>query len=80
MPIYEFECRGCGTRFEVLCSINSGSDGVTCPECESGDIKRLISTFYSKSSSSSGSCSCGSSCGSSSCNCGGSCGGCGGCH
>ncbi|MGB9586640.1 MAG: FmdB family zinc ribbon protein [Armatimonadota bacterium] len=59
MPIYEFDCRKCGTRFEELCGIDSPD--VTCPTCKSGDVERLISSFFSRSSGSSGSGS--SSCG-----------------
>ncbi|MBI5367676.1 MAG: zinc ribbon domain-containing protein, partial [Planctomycetes bacterium] len=29
MPLYEYECRGCATRFEVL--VLSSSPPVTCP-------------------------------------------------
>ncbi|MCL6629590.1 MAG: zinc ribbon domain-containing protein [Armatimonadetes bacterium] len=53
MPIYEFDCRKCGARFEELCGID-GPD-VACPICNSRDVERLISSFFSRSSSSSGS-------------------------
>jgi putative FmdB family regulatory protein len=41
MPIYEFECEGCGVRFEELV----GGSGVTvaCPGCGSPHARRLIS-------------------------------------
>ena len=60
MPIYEFECQECHKRFEKLCSISAGADGVKCPDCNCGRVKRLMSGFFSKSSdSSSSSSSCG---------------------
>lgn len=43
MPIYEFECEGCGSRFEELVSPVSGA--VACPECGSTRTRRLISAI-----------------------------------
>lgn len=40
MPIYEYECDGCGCRFERRQSI-SDEPVRTCPECE-GAVRRLI--------------------------------------
>jgi len=40
MPIYEFQCRACETRFETLLR---SSDTAACPECNSEDLKKLIS-------------------------------------
>ncbi len=42
MPLYEFECRGCGSRFEQLVR---GEGLPTCPSCESTDLERLLSMF-----------------------------------
>jgi putative FmdB family regulatory protein len=41
MPIYEFECEGCGVRFEEL--VAAGVEAVPCPECGAGRTRRLIS-------------------------------------
>jgi putative regulatory protein, FmdB family len=43
MPIYEYECRGCGHRFEFL-KLPS-SDAAACPSCAGTDLERLISMF-----------------------------------
>jgi putative FmdB family regulatory protein len=43
MPIYEFECEGCGARFEELVAADAG--GVPCPECGAVRTRRLISGF-----------------------------------
>ncbi len=48
MPIYEFCCNACGTAFEEL--VRNGTRPV-CPECRSGDVCRLLSTFAVHSSS-----------------------------
>jgi putative FmdB family regulatory protein len=42
MPIYEFECEGCGERFEELVAASTAS--APCPQCGSEETRRLIST------------------------------------
>jgi putative FmdB family regulatory protein len=48
VPIYEFECRDCGHRFEELVGSHVGTeaDDVACPECGSAEVERLLSTSY----------------------------------
>ncbi|HEY5051926.1 MAG TPA: zinc ribbon domain-containing protein [Solirubrobacterales bacterium] len=41
MPIYEFECEECGSRFEEL--VASDAITVACPACGSGRARKLIS-------------------------------------
>jgi putative FmdB family regulatory protein len=41
MPIYEFECEGCGERFEEL--VAAGVEALACPQCGSERTHRLIS-------------------------------------
>ncbi len=42
MPVYEFRCQDCGNKFTVLCGI-SEKDKLTCPECNSSNIRQVIS-------------------------------------
>jgi putative FmdB family regulatory protein len=42
MPIYEFECEGCGERFEEL--VAAAVTALACPECGSERTRRLISS------------------------------------
>ena len=42
MPIYEYECKTCGHRFEELQNIHD-APVKTCPEC-GGQVHRLPST------------------------------------
>ena len=42
MPLYEYECRGCGHQFEQLVR---GSATPSCPSCASGDLERVLSVF-----------------------------------
>ncbi|HKH23400.1 MAG TPA: zinc ribbon domain-containing protein [Solirubrobacterales bacterium] len=48
MPIYEFECRSCGHRFEELVGSHVGLEtaDVRCPECGEADVERLLSNSY----------------------------------
>lgn len=41
MPIYEFQCEQCGSRFEEL--LDSGAKPAACPNCCSEAIARLLS-------------------------------------
>jgi len=41
MPIYEFECEGCGARFEEL--VSADAQAPACAECGSQQTRRLIS-------------------------------------
>ncbi|MBU0511516.1 MAG: zinc ribbon domain-containing protein [Chloroflexi bacterium] len=54
MPIYEFDCPECGEQFESLV-FGFSTDHITCPECDSPNVKKKISLFASKSSSTSAS-------------------------
>ncbi|MGN6275481.1 MAG: FmdB family zinc ribbon protein [Solirubrobacterales bacterium] len=40
MPIYEFECEGCGARFEELVAAEGS---VACPQCGAERTRRLLS-------------------------------------
>jgi putative FmdB family regulatory protein len=41
MPLYEFECRACGNRFEELMA--SGGRAPPCPACGAERVERLLS-------------------------------------
>jgi putative FmdB family regulatory protein len=47
MPVYEYRCGGCGKEFERY--LPSPAANVTCPGCESVDVKRRLSVFAMKS-------------------------------
>jgi putative FmdB family regulatory protein len=42
MPLYEYQCKKCGHRFELIQSF-SAEDAKECPVCQ-GEVVRLIST------------------------------------
>jgi putative FmdB family regulatory protein len=50
MPLYEYECSRCASKFELL--VPSPSSPATCPECHCSEVKKLFSRFGFKSGAS----------------------------
>jgi putative FmdB family regulatory protein len=63
MPLYEFTCEKCGATFEELVGAGLEGLGLTCPECGSEEIEKLVSRFASAGSTSTSGGSGGGSCG-----------------
>jgi len=42
VPIYEYECKSCGHRLEIIQKV-SDAPVVDCPTCEQPELKKLIS-------------------------------------
>ena len=45
MPIYEYRCEDCGTKFEKLVRRNNGAPEIECPSCGQKHLKQEMSTF-----------------------------------
>jgi putative FmdB family regulatory protein len=69
MPLYEYYCSDCRSRFELLVS-HKHADEVVCMKCHSEKVRRLLSvfskvrgngsdTFFDDAPSSDGDCGCG---------------------
>ncbi len=43
MPLYEYECRSCKSRFEQL--VFNKDTAVLCRNCSSDDVAQLLSVF-----------------------------------
>jgi putative FmdB family regulatory protein len=43
MPIYEYRCEDCGSKFEKL--VRRQGDAVECPSCGKDHLKMELSTF-----------------------------------
>jgi len=43
MPIYEYSCEDCGTKFEKL--VRRSGEEVMCPSCGHSHLKTELSTF-----------------------------------
>jgi putative FmdB family regulatory protein len=48
MPIYEYKCSECNTKFEILHKSTSIQDVIRCPACDSTENKKLFSSFSSQ--------------------------------
>jgi putative FmdB family regulatory protein len=54
VPLYEYRCATCGTRFEVLRRVGQDATGLVCPECGRPDLEKEYSTFAGAVSGGSG--------------------------
>ena len=48
MPIFEYRCEDCGTKFEKLVR-SSDTSGPVCPSCGEAHLKQELSTFSARS-------------------------------
>ncbi len=72
MPVYEYLCKNCKNKFELLRPFSRSTEGADCPLCHK-KAERVLSTCYTRATTDggiveniAGSSSC-SSCGSSNC-------------
>ena len=76
MPIYEYFCRTCNTKYEKLRPLRDADTPVSCPTCNEQNSVRALSLFISHVSNGgstraseqpahhhSGRCGCGGMCG-----------------
>jgi putative FmdB family regulatory protein len=59
MPLYEYTCRQCGRRFEILQKVGADGSGVVCPGCGAANVTKQFSTFASAGTSGTGAMPCG---------------------
>ncbi len=51
MPTYEYVCIKCGEQFTLIMSLKEFEAGqVTCPKCNSPEVKQQMSQFIPKTS------------------------------
>lgn len=68
MPIYEYRCKLCQTKFEFFHKSLSADEKITCPKCGANEVVKVFSTFATNLSGESSftyqsSCDTPSSCG-----------------
>lgn len=63
MPIYEYHCKQCGSRFEKLVKLSAKISEIECPKCGARRAEKAVSLFGTKGNLSSGGPSLGASCG-----------------
>ncbi len=52
MPIYEYRCEDCGSKFEKLVRRAAESADIECPSCGQKHLKQELSVFAAHSGSS----------------------------
>jgi putative FmdB family regulatory protein len=62
MPIYEYQCQDCNTRFEKLVRRASETAELNCPSCGQKHIRQQYSTFSAHAGGSASSRSEGPAC------------------
>jgi putative FmdB family regulatory protein len=45
MPVFEYQCVNCKTKFEIFHKSSSNPEEVACPRCGSKEYKKLLSAF-----------------------------------
>ncbi len=63
MPIYEYRCEKCGSRFDVLQRIGEDGKHLRCPKCGHEKVEKQFSAFATSggpANVSAGGSSCGS--------------------
>lgn len=45
MPIYEYECKSCGEKFELRRRMDDSDADIKCPQCGATHPKRAFSAF-----------------------------------
>jgi putative FmdB family regulatory protein len=45
MPLYEYYCADCNTKFEALRRMSQADDPIACARCKGMNTSRAISTF-----------------------------------
>lgn len=53
MPIYEYFCPDCNSRFELLRPLDKASEKALCPQCKKS-VRRIFSAFAFSSKNSEG--------------------------
>jgi putative FmdB family regulatory protein len=53
MPIYEYRCEDCGSKFEKLVRRAAEADGLACPSCGQKHLTQELSTFAAHANGSS---------------------------
>ena len=45
MPVFEYKCSDCNTKFEVFHKSQNENDEIHCPNCSGQNYKKLFSSF-----------------------------------
>ena len=59
MPIYEYKCRKCSAKFDILKDIGATNEGITCPKCGAKKPVKQFSVFSSSGGADNSECASG---------------------
>ena len=68
MPLYEYYCSHCHTKFDALRPMSQADAPIKCEHCESKQTARVLSVFFASSGgkpvegTAGGGCACGGAC------------------
>ena len=62
MPIYTYECKDCGEKFDFLVGVVASKEEPKCEKCGSKSVEKIFAPFSVRVSGGSGSTSSGPSC------------------
>jgi putative FmdB family regulatory protein len=66
MPVYEYFCTNCHTKFDALRPMSQADTPIKCEHCESKRTSRVLSVFFASSGGKPvegmGGCACGGQC------------------
>ena len=74
MPVYEYYCSNCRTKFDALRPMSDADVAIKCEHCESTRTARVLSMFFASAGSRGESASPSDFGGGGGCACGGQCG------
>lgn len=49
MPLYEYVCLDCHTKFDALRSMNDADVPIACQDCQGENTYRVLSVFFAQS-------------------------------
>ncbi|OQY73889.1 MAG: hypothetical protein B6D44_05740 [Ignavibacteriales bacterium UTCHB2] len=47
LPVFEYKCNNCNSKFEVFHKSLTNPENVSCPQCHSKENQKVFSTFSS---------------------------------
>jgi len=45
MPVYEYKCKSCNSKYEIFHFTKEITEDIICPKCKSNEYEKLFSTF-----------------------------------
>lgn len=43
MPVYEYRCEKCQTKFEIIRGITAEKEAIACPRCGAKEARQMVS-------------------------------------